>query len=428
MIAFGIVMGAFALLLFIGMPISISIGMATLLGLWYSGISVSFLSQLAYTSLDNFALMAVPLFILAGYLMETGGMSRRIINFASSMIGNVTGGLGIVTVIACMFFAAISGSSPATVAAIGTMMIPTMVRRGYDVNFAGALTASAGSLGILIPPSIPMIIYGVTAEVSIGKMFLAGIVPGLLIGFGLLLVVRLLARRNGGEADGNPLVLRRILLSLREGVWSLVAPVIVLGGIYGGIFTPTESAVVAVLYSLVIGMFVYKELSIRQLYETLLNAAVTTGSVMIILGFAFAFARYLTLNQVPQEISAFVLSYTNQKNLILLIFIVMVLITGMFMETAAQILIYTPLFLPLLTSLGVDPIHFGIILIIGTELGLLTPPVGINLFVIQSIANVRLGALALKIVPFLGSMLVIQILLTFFPKIVTFLPNLVYSY
>lgn len=426
MTAFALVMGAFAVLLVLRLPIAIAIGIATLIGITYSGISVGFLSQLAYSSLDNFTLMAIPLFILAGYLMETGGISRRIVNFAASLIGNVKGGLAIVTVLACMFFAAISGSSPATVAAIGTMMIPSMVRKGYDVNFAAAVTASAGSLGILIPPSIPMIIYGITAEVSIAKMFLAGIVPGLLVGLGLIVVVRICAARFGGGSENRPIELLRVLRTLREGVWSLITPVIILGGIYSGVFTPTESAVVAVLYALFIGLFVYREIRFSELYGIFLNAAVTTGTVMIILGFATAFARYLTLNQVPQEIAALVLSYTDSKYVILAIFIVMILITGMFLETAAQILIYTPLFLPLLTQLGVDPIHFGIILIIGTELGLLTPPVGINLFVVQGITQGRIGAISMRVIPFVISMLLVQIVLTFAPPLVTGIPNYFY--
>ena len=421
-----ILLGAFFVLLFLGMPIAISIGIATALALWSSGIPIAFISQLAFSSLDSFVFLAIPLFIMAGYVMEVGGLSQRIVDFASSLIGRVTGGLGIVTVLACMFFAAISGSSPATVAAIGTMMIPSMVRRGYDPDFAGGLTACAGSLGIMIPPSIPMIIYAVSADLSIGKMFVAGIVPGILIGAGLIAVAFVSAIRRGYKGSEQPFSWHRVLRTGWDGKWALLTPVVVLGGIYSGVFTPTEAACVTVVYTLIVSLFIYRDMHVGDLYRIISRSAMTTGTVMIILSFAMAFARYLTIMQIPNQVAELILQITDQPTLIMLMFVVMIFFTGMFMDTTAQILIYTPLLLPVLTRLGVDPYHFGIILVVGTELGLITPPVGVNVFIAKTISGTKLITLAVAIVPFVLSMLTVQVLMVFLPDVVTFLPNLFY--
>ncbi|WP_277296391.1 TRAP transporter large permease [Succinatimonas hippei] len=419
-------MGIFIFTLFLGFPIAISIGLSITFALILSGIPIGFVAQMCFAGLDNYTYLAIPMFVLTGYLMETGGLSQRLVNFASSLIGNVTGGLGIVTVIACMFFAAISGSSPATVAAIGSMMIPSMVRKGYSPEFSGALTSASGSLGILIPPSIPMIIYAVTAEVSIGEIFTAGFIPGFLVGFGLMVVVYFVAKKRGYTGDGQKFSVARVITSFRQAVWSLLTPVIILGGIYCGIFTATEASIVAVFYALIIGLFVHRELKFKDIAPIIVKAAITTGTVIIILGFATAFARYITMMQVPQLIGEAILQVTNNATIILCFFVVLILISGMFIETAAQILIYTPLFLPILTELGVSPIHFGIILIIGTELGLITPPVGVNLFVAQGITGAKISKMSMQILPFVFSMLICQLLLVFIPKIVTILPDLVY--
>lgn len=424
--SFLIMMGVFILALAIGFPIAISIGLSIAFALFQADIPLGFVSQMCFAGLDNYTYLAIPMFILTGYLMETGGLSQRLVNFASSLVGNVTGGLGIVTVMACMFFAAISGSSPATVAAIGSMMIPSMVRKGYSPEFSGALTSASGSLGILIPPSIPMIIYAVTAEVSIGEIFTAGFIPGALVGLGLMVVVYIISKKRGYTGEGQAFSLERVFTTLREAVWSLLTPVIILGGIYCGIFTATEASIVAVFYALIIGLFVHKELKFSDLPKIIVKSAVTTGSVIIILGFATAFARYTTMMQIPQLIGEAILSVTDNATLILCFFVILVLISGMFIETAAQILIYTPLFLPILVELGVSPIHFGIILIIGTELGLITPPVGVNLFVAQGITGSKISKLSAQIMPFVISMLLCQLLLVFIPKIVTILPDLVY--
>ncbi|MCM8536416.1 MAG: TRAP transporter large permease [Lentisphaeraceae bacterium] len=424
MIVFMITMLVFFVTLLIGIPIAISIGMSSLAALSMSDISPAYLAQICFTGLDSFTYLAIPLFILAGFLMESGGISRRIVDFAMSFIGNVDGGLGIVTVLACMFFAAISGSSPATVAAIGAMMIPSMVKNGYDPHFSGALTASAGSLGILIPPSIPMIIYAVTAEISIGDMFLAGFAPGFLISGALILTVYIIAKKRGYKGSGRKVTLSGCWTSFLNAKWALLVPIIILGGIYRGIFTATEAACIAVIYALIISLFVHKELTFSDLTDVIYRSAITTGTVIIILGFATAFSRWLTIAQIPQEISELILSYTDSRIAILLIFVVMIMITGMFMETAAQILIYTPLFLPILVNLGVSPFHFGIILIIGTELALITPPVGVNLFVARGISKSSMVQLSRAVMPFLLAMLVVQIFLVFIPEIILFIPEL----
>jgi C4-dicarboxylate transporter DctM subunit len=421
MLIFCIAMAIFALTLFMGVPIAISIGVSTLSALLLSGISPALLAQLSFSALDSFTYLAIPLFILAGFLMESGGISKRIVDFAMSFVGKVDGGLGIVTVLACMFFAAISGSSPATVAAIGTMMIPAMVGKGYDPHFAGALTASAGSLGILIPPSIPMIIYAVTAEISIGDMFLAGFGPGALVGAALIITVYIIAKKRGYKGGDQEFSLANCWRAFWAAKWALLVPIIILGGIYSGIFTATEAACVAVVYALIIGLFVHKEITFKELPDVIYKAGITTGSVIIILGFATAFSRYLTLSNIPQTISQMILSHTNNKIVILMIFVVMIMITGMFMETAAQILIYTPLFLPILVKLGVSPFHFGIILIVGTELALITPPVGVNLFVARGISGSTMMQLTRAVLPFLLAMLVAQVLLVFVPSISLFL-------
>lgn len=425
--SFLFMMGCFMVALFIGLPIAISIGIGIMAALLRDGIPLEFIAQMCFSGLDNYTYLAIPMFILTGYLMETGGLSQRLVNFASSLVGNMAGGLGIVTVVACMFFAAISGSSPATVAAIGSMMVPSMIRRGYSPEFSGALSAASGSLGILIPPSIPMIIYAVTAEVSIGEIFTAGFVPGALVGGGLMLTVYIISKKRGYRGEDEAFNKARVLHTFKEAVWALLTPIIILGGIYSGAFTPTEAAVVAVVYALLVGLFIHRELKLKDLPNIFINAAVTTGSVIIILGFATAFARYITIQQVPQLIGKAILAYTTDPTLILCIFVLLILFTGMFIETAAQILIYTPLFLPILVQLGVSPIHFGIILVIGTELGLITPPVGVNLFVAQGITGTSIGKLTRSIMPFLFSMLICQLLLVFLPKLVTFVPDLVYG-
>lgn len=421
---FLISMGVFTFLLFLGMPIAISIGMCTAFALILNNIPISFIAQTAFTSLDSFTYLAIPMFIMAGFVMEKGGLSKRIVNFAASLVGRTSGGLGIVTVVACMFFAAISGSSPATVAAIGSMMVPSMIDKGYNRHFAGALTASAGSLGILIPPSIPMIIYAVTAGISIGDMFLAGFVPGFMIGIGLIAAVYIISKKRGYKGQEESFSISKVKSTFLDAKWALLTPIIILGGIYSGVFTATEAACITVIYTLIVSFFIHKEMKLSDLVPTVSRAALTTGCVIIILGFATAFARYLTISMIPQTIGKAILEFTDSPTIILLIFVALIMFTGLFIETAAQILIYTPLFLPILVQLGISPLHFGIILIVGTELALITPPVGVNLFVAKGITGSSMVQLSRAVIPFLLSMLLVQITLVFMPSVITFLPDL----
>ena len=414
----------FIVCLLMGVPIAFTIGVATMAALWVGGIPFTFLSQNLFSAVDSFTIMAVPFFILAGALMETGGLSRRLIDVANALVGRYIGGLGMVTILACAFFAAISGSSPATVAAIGCMMIPVMIKKGYSKTFSASVAASGGGLGILIPPSIPMIIYGVVGSVSIGQMFLAGIIPGIIISAILLSTAYFIARKNGYKGSNEPFIFKDFLKVLREATWALLAPVIILGGIYGGIFTPTESAVVAVAYGLIVGLFVYKELKWKDIPAVFIRAAMVTGSVIIIVGMAAAFSKLITMYQIPTMLAQGLLNISENKLVVLALINVAILFAGMFMETLSLIIIFTPLFLPIVMDLGVNPIHFGIILVIGAEIGLMTPPVGVNLFVASGISGVSMEKMSRGILPFILTMIIGLFIMTYVPKISLFLPQL----
>ena len=410
--------------LLIGVPICFAIGVSVFVGLYYGGIPFSFVAQSSFTALDSFTTMSVPFFILAGSVMETGGLSRRLIGFAQALVGNITGGFGIVTVLACAFFAAICGSSPATVAAIGAIMIPAMIGRGYSAPFAASLTACSGGLGVVIPPSINMIIYSITANVSVADMFLSGFIPGIIITLALSFMAYLLAKKKGYKGSGQPLSLRACLQALHEAKWALLAPVIILGGIYCGLFTPTESAAIAVVYGMIVGFFVYKELNLRNLVNVLVSASTTTGAVVIILATGMAFGRLIARYQIPQLAGDLLIGITDSWVLILLLIAVLLLILGCFMETLSIMIILTPILLPVVTSLGVNPIHFGMIMVLGAEIGMFTPPVGVNLFVASGISGVSLEKLSWAILPFIGTMLALYVLFILVPGITTFLPSL----
>jgi C4-dicarboxylate transporter DctM subunit len=357
--------------------------------------------------------------------METGGLSKRIVRVANVLMGSYTGGLATVTVIACAFFAAISGSGPATVAAIGSIMIPAMIEKGYSKDFSSAVAASGGALGILIPPSIVMVVYGVVGSVSVGDLFIAGIIPGIFISAVLILVGYLISKKNGFKGSGHKFSIKEFITAVKDAFWALLTPVIILGGIYGGIFTPTEAAVVAVVYGFIVGAFIYKELRLDAIYNALYKTAITVGSVMIIIGVATTFGRLLTMYQIPHKMAIFLSNISTNKFIILMLINLFLLFIGMFMETLATIIILTPLLLPVVTNLGVDPIHFGILLVVNSEIGFLTPPLGVNLFVASGISKISLERITRAILPFIFGLLVAITILTLIPQLSTFLPNLI---
>jgi C4-dicarboxylate transporter DctM subunit len=355
--------------------------------------------------------------------MQSAGISRRLVHIAEVMAGPMAGGLGFSAILASMFFGAISGSGPATTAAVGMLMIPAMVDRGYSRSYSGALTASSGGLGIVIPPSIPMVIYGVTASESITKLFLAGILPGILLAGGLMIANYTISKKRGYTAGSShpPGALRK---ACKDGVWAILAPVVILGGIYSGMFTPTEAAVVSVFYTLFIGIFVHKELSLDGFKESLNSTTWLTGRVLIIMFTATAFGRILVENDIPVAIAQSLLELTDSLPLIWIVVILFLIMIGMFMETLATIMIVTPVLLPVMVTLGVDPIHFGIILVCCCEIGFSTPPLGENMFIGSSIAKVSIEEISVQAIPFILIEVLVVVLLAFFPDLVLWLPEL----
>lgn len=416
---------ALGVCLLLGVPISFAIGISAFVGLYVGDVPFTFLPQSAVTSVDSLSIMAIPFFVLAGSVMDTGGLSKRLINVATSIVGNVTGGFGMVTVIACAFFAAICGSSPATVAAIGAIMIPAMINRGYSVADSAAVSACAGGLGIIIPPSVNMVIYGVTAGVSISDMFMAGFLPGFLIVIVLCLLSYFIAKKNGIAKSGVKFSLRSLLHSAWDAKWALLAPVLILGGIYSGWFTPTESAVVAVIYGVIIGTCVYRELKWRDIPKILAESATTTGSIVIILGLATAFGRLVSMYQIPQVLASGISSVTNNPYILMLMIAGIVFILGCFMETLSIMIILTPIFLPIVKAAGVDPLHFGMLMVLGAEIGMMTPPVGVNLFVASGISGAPLEKVSHSMIPFIISMVAIYIIIILVPQLSTFLPSII---
>ena len=409
-----------------GIPLFVAVGLTTAIALYLIDIPYTLLAQIGYGSLTPFPLLTIPLFVLAGRLMEVGGMANRMIAIATNLVGAYRGSMGLVTVFACMLFAALSGSGPATTAAIGSVTVPAMKREGYDVPFAAAITASAGALGSLIPPSNLLIIYGLVSETSIPRLFLAGVIPGFMVTLLLMITTYIISRRRGYGGNGAAFSWGPFLKAAWDGKWSIGAPVLILGGIYGGAFTPTEAAGVAVFYSLFVGMFIYRELTVQKVIDSLRFTALLTG-ILILLTPTLAFGQLTAFYDVPSAVQDGITSITENKVLVLLLIGVFYIFIGTFMESLAQIVLFTAVFLPLALSLGVDPVMFGIFTVITCEIGFLTPPLGANLTVAARISGISIERISVAVLPFIVAYIVGLMILITFPEIATFLPNWLYG-
>ncbi len=410
--------------LLLGVPIIISIGIATFAALLTTDIPLLILAKSIYTATDTFPLHAIPLFILAGALMEESRMSEQIVAVMEKAVGSIRGGLAMAAVLGCMFFAAMSGSGPATAAAIGFIIIPSMVGRGYDKTFSAALTSSAGTLGILVPPSNPMIVYGVVAQASIVGLFVAGIVPGVFVSVTLILVAYFICRRRKYGRKTRRFDFKDFMATAWRYKWSLLAPIIILGGIYGGVFTPVEGSVIAVLYSLLVGTVVTRELSWAKIFDCLARTSLIGGSMIILIGLSTAFGELLTIGQVPQKVAVFLAGISTDWRVIYLIVIAFLIVLGTFMDTMATIIILTPIFLPVFVKLGVHPIHFGVVFIVTNEIAFLTPPVGANLFAMTGVTGLPIEQIAKEEIVFMVALVVAVIVLALVPEISLFVPRL----
>lgn len=407
-------------LAFLRIPIAISLAVASIVGLYLIDFSLQTVIQRMFTGVNSGTLMAIPGFVFAGLIMAKGGISKYLIECIRVWIGHTRGGLSVVTVVTCMIFAAISGSSPATAAAIGAIMIPMMVEAGYEKKYSMGLVAAAGTLGILIPPSIPLILYGAVSEQSTGRLFAAGVLPGILLGFALIIYAVFVAyRKNYGGLEKVPF--KKRLKPTVTAIWGLIMPVLILGSIYTGIVTPTEAAFLAVLYAFVVSVFIYRELSMSKFQEILRESINTTAMIFLIIAAALVFGMFLTTEQVPQDFAAWISNNGFGKWTFLLIVSVLFFILGMFLEPTAIILITLPIFLPIISVLEIDVIHFAIIMVVNMELGMITPPVGLNLFVVSGITGEKVESVIKGVVPFFAIFIVVLVLIILFPQISLFL-------
>ncbi len=410
----------------LSISVAVSIGLAALLGTWWSNVSMLLAVKEIYTAINKFPLAAIPFFILAGNLMETGGISRRLVEFAKSIVGGVQGGLSATCVFTCMIFAAVSGSSVATTFAIGAILIPALVRHGYPRNYAAALQATSAELGVIIPPSIPMIIYGVSAEVSIGELFIAGVGPGILISGALMAFVLIYARIKGyGKQDHEGRL--PILQSTKQASLALFMPVIILGGIYGGIFTPTEASVVAVVYALVVGMLIYREIGIADLGMIIKKSVVSSTVILFIIANAGLFSYLITRAGIPDMIGEYLRMTLDSPFIFLLGVNAALFVIGMFIETSAAIIVLAPILAPVAAGFGVDPVHFGLIMIVNLALGMITPPFGVNLFAACTVARLSVDEIIVKLIPFILVVLSCLMVITYVPEISLWLRDVVYA-
>ncbi|MDO4681710.1 MAG: TRAP transporter large permease subunit [Lautropia sp.] len=414
------------LFMFLGMPIAVALGLSSLIViLAFAQDSLASLSLKMFETSEHYTLLAIPFFVLGGMFLTTGGVARRMIRFATACIGHLRGGMAMASVMACMLFAAVSGSSPATVVAVGSIVIAGMVRAGYPQPFAAGVICNAGTLGILIPPSIVMVVYAATTEISVGKLFMAGVVPGLLLGLLLMVAIYLRARRLGLPRQPRA-SLRETLAAGRDSLWGLLLIVIILGGIYGGVFTPTEAAAVAAVYAFVIAVFVYRDLGMKEVPRVLLDSAKVTIMLMFIVANALLFAHVLTTERIPQSIAETIVGMGMAPWQFLIVVNILLLVAGMFMEPTGVILILAPILFPIATQLGIDPVHLGIIMVVNLEIGMVTPPVGLNLFVTAGITQMSIAQVVRAALPWTLILIGFLIAVTYVPAISMWLPELLY--
>ncbi len=419
----GLLFIVFVVLLLANVPIALSLGVASVSAMLYIGLPLDMFPMQIYANIGKFALLAIPFFILAGNTMEKAGISEKLINLANKYVGHRKGGLAIVGVITSCFFAAISGSGPATVAALGVIVIPAMIEAGYGKGMSSALMATSGAIGIIIPPSIAFVVYGAIAGVSIGKTFIAGIVPGLLMGAGLI-IVSLFMVKNMDIEQQEKASGKEKWIAFKDAFWGLMMPVIILGGIYGGFFTPTEAAAVAAVYGILVGMFIYKTITIKELYKLLVDSAVGSAIVMFIVACAGFFAWFITTQGIAQMASDFILQVSGNKYIFLLILNIILLIAGCFIDATSALYIFTPIMLPVAMALGYDPIALGVVMTVNLAIGQVTPPVGVNLYVACGVSKVNLMEISRAVIPFIIASLLVLILITYIPDIILFLPNI----
>lgn len=407
--------GSFILLIFIKVPIGYAIGMGTMITLMlFSDIPLKMIAQNAVAGIDSFPLMAIPFFILAGNIMSTGGVAKRLVDMAALFVGKLTGGLAMVTTVVCMFFAAISGSAMATTSAVGAFMIPEMEKKGYDRGFSASVAAAAGTIGVIIPPSIPFVLYGVVTGTSIGDLFKAGFLPGISMGIGIMVVCYFISKKEGYRGHEEKVSAAEKWVKTKDAIWAILSPGIILGGIYSGIFTPTEAAVVSVVYSAIVGAFVYKELTWDKLYTALKDTIIVNGLTTFMVGLSAAFAAYLSMEQIPTMIASTILSVTTNPILLLLIINAFLLVVGCFIDNIPATIILAPILLPIVTKLGMSPVQFGIILTMNLAIGFTTPPYGIDLFVASAIADVPLERMMKTMKWLIFALLTVLLLTTYF--------------
>lgn len=413
------------LMLAIGVPVGFAIGGATMISMYFcSNLNMVVNAQYCFSGINSFTVMAIPFFMLAGLIMSTGGIAKRIVNFASALIDFVTGALGCVTILACMFFGALSGSGMATTSAIGGMMIPEMKKKGYSSEYAATLVCFGGIVGPIIPPSLSFVLYGATTNTPVPSLFLAGVLPGIFLGLTFLIINILFCKKTKTEVreeEAKSLKdilknrLKRIWLSLKEGIWALLSPTIILGGIYSGIFTPTEAACVSVVYSAFVSYFIYRDLNLKALYNTLLDAAVLNGITSFLLGYSTVFSTFMTFEKVPQMISTFLTTISDNPFVVLFFINLILLFIGLFLDTVPAIIVMAPMLLPTVKGLGINPIHFGVVMAVNLAIGLCTPPYGCNLFVGAAVAKIKLDNMFKLIIPFFIAAIFALMIITYVP-------------